>query len=274
MSYRVAGYMDTVIGGLDHSAADYVKQMMDAIEEFAIEDSIMKIYGSEAADFAADESVQIHGGYGYSHEYEVERVYRDSRINRIFEGTNEINRMLIPGIILKRTMKGELPLFDVIGRAEAALGEDRAPQPEADDAGLESEIFLCNKGKLLAVYMANVAIQKHMADFKDQQELMLAIADMITAVYAIDSTVCRVSQMVEAGQATDVHLALAQVIAGDHYQQIVDIAMRLAPCLANGDALDALHAKIDKLIYRPRTDFIGLKRLIAAHVIEHPPWNL
>src|SRR5690606_11492891 len=118
MCYRVAGYMDEEIASLDGSSRTYIRDVMAAIEAFTVEDSIMKVFGSEALGFVADEGVQIHGGYGYSEEYEIERAYRDARINRISEGTNEINRLLIPGTVLMLTMSGELPLFEVIGQAE------------------------------------------------------------------------------------------------------------------------------------------------------------
>lgn len=272
MAYRVAGYMDEAIDALDHGSPSYAADVMDAIEEFAVEDSILKVYGSEAASFVSDEAVQIHGGYGYSQEYEVERSYRDARINRIFEGTNEINRMLIPGTVLKRTMQGKLPLFEVVGRAEAVVGAEKETLPA--DQGLDRELFLCRNGKLLSVFVANTAIQKFMATFKDEQEVMLALADLMIFAYAIDSTVNRVAQLVEAGEATPVHMAIARVFTAESYARIVDIAHQLAPSLASGDGLDALLAKMDKFTYRPALDLIGAKRVIADHVVENPAWNL
>ena len=274
MCYRVAGYMDRVIDDLDASSPDYTQQVMEAIEEFAIEDSIMKVFGSEATSYVIDEAVQIHGGYGYSREYEVERSYRDARINRIFEGTNEINRMLIPGMILKLTMKGELPLFEVISQAEAVAAADKVAPPPVNAENLEYERFLCNHGKLLTVFVANVAIQKFMATFKDEQEVMLALADLLILTYGIDCTVARVSQLRAAGEATPVHLAIAQVFAAQAYQSLVDIAHRLAPSLAFGDELVELSAKLDKFSHRPANNVIALTRVIADHVVEHPAWNL
>ncbi|MCB9519256.1 MAG: acyl-CoA dehydrogenase family protein [Myxococcales bacterium] len=274
MCYRVAGYMDTAIDALDSSADGYSARVMDAIEEFAVEDSIMKVFGSEAVSFVIDEAVQIHGGYGYSREYEVERAYRDARINRIFEGTNEVNRMLIPGLILKSTMKGDLPLFEVIARAEAAIAADKPQAPSPREGALDHELFLCNRGKLLTVFIANASIQRFMATFKDEQEVMLAIADMMILTYGVDSTLSRVKQLAEAGQATPVHFAIAAAFAAQSYEEIVRQARRLAPSLAKGDDLVELHAKIDKLVFPTQTDLIAAKRVVAAHTVEHPDWNL
>jgi alkylation response protein AidB-like acyl-CoA dehydrogenase len=274
MSYRVAGYMDTTIDALDKQAPSYAADMMAAIEEFAVEDSIMKVVGSETADFIADEAVQIHGGYGYSAEYEVERTYRDSRINRIFEGTNEINRMLIPGMILKRTMKGELPLFEVIARAEAVLKQDWEAPPESNPAGLAHEFFVAERSKLLSVYLANLAIQRHMADFKDQQEIMLALADMLMLVYGMDSTLARVQQRADAGDATAVHFAIARAYTADAHSKLVGIAERLAPSLTEPEKLDRRYEGIAKFTVRPRVDLIGAKRVVAAFMLEQPRWSL
>lgn len=274
MSYRVAGYMDTNIDALDKSAPSYAADMMAAIEEFAVEDSIMKVVGSETADFIADEAVQIHGGYGYSAEYEVERTYRDSRINRIFEGTNEINRMLIPGMILKRTMKGELPLFDVIARAEAVLKGERETPPTPSETGLAHEFFVAERSKLLSVYLANLAIQRHMADFKDQQEIMLALADMIMLVYGMDSTLARVQQRADAGTATPVHFAIARAYTAESHNKVVSIAERLAPSLTEADKLERRYDGIAKFTVRPMLDLIAAKRRVAAFMLEHPRWSL
>lgn len=271
MSYRVAGYMDRSLDTLDSNADDYAEQMMKAIEEFAVEDSIMKVYGSEALDFAADEAVQIHGGYGYSAEYEVERLYRDSRINRIFEGTNEINRMLIPGMILKRTMKGQLNLFEMIQKLEVTLSGEAPEAPaQGDDPTLAFEKFLTEQAKKIVVYGANHAIQKHMADLRDQQELLFELADMISAIYAMDSTVARTAQMVEAKgfEATELHRAATLVTLAESYNTIRDAAERLLYNLAEGEKLDAHLKALDKLTLHPRIDVIGLQKIVADAVVE------
>ncbi|MCA9564745.1 MAG: acyl-CoA dehydrogenase family protein, partial [Myxococcales bacterium] len=137
MCYRVGGYMDATLKGLDSSDPKYPAQAMRVIEDYSVEDSIMKVYGSECVDFVVDECLQILGGYGFSQEYPIERAYRDSRINRIFEGTNEINRMLLVGTVLKLTMKGQLPLFQKVQEIQAYLQEgDLTPPPvDAPDLG-------------------------------------------------------------------------------------------------------------------------------------------
>lgn len=269
MCYRVAGYMDATIDPLDPSAEDYTTLLMAAIEEFAIEDSIMKIYGSETLDFCVDEGVQIHGGLGYSREYEVERLYRDSRINRIFEGTNEINRMLIPGILLKRTMKGEIQLFGLIQQIEEAMAGDKPDLPPHDPDGLEQEVFLAEKAKQVGVWAANLAIQKHMTDLKDQQELLMALADVITALYAMDSTLSRVLQLEAAGAARAHHRAMAHVLVGEGYLDVLRIVQSILPSLAHGEKLDRRFQAFDRFVYRPTTDLIAARRRIADVVTEN-----
>jgi len=274
MCYRVAGYMDTVIDSLDSQADTYTADVMAAIEEFAIEDSIMKVFGSEAVDFVVDEAVQIHGGYGYSQEYAVERAYRDSRINRIFEGTNEINRMLIPGIVLKRTMKGELQLFDLIQRVDEAVGSDKEVPPAWNPEGLTYEMFLVEKSKQITVWLANLAIQKHMTDIKDQQELLLALADIFILTYGVDCTVARVHQRLQAGDAQPVHLAVAQTFTTESYGEILRIAQRVLPSLASGEKLARRHDALAKFTYVPTLNLIALKRTIADFVTENPRYSL
>lgn len=274
MCYRVAGYMDAKLEKLDNDAGDYAAQAMKAIEEFAVEDSIMKVFGSEVSNYVADEAVQIHGGYGYSAEYEVERLYRDVRISRIYEGTNEINRMLIPGMILKRTMKGQLNLFEMIQQVEAALSEPEMPTPPGKDADpeLSFERFMTKQANKLVVYTANQAIQKHMADLREQQEILIDLADMIIQLYAMDSTVTRTLQLVERDglDAAELQRAATRLQTSRSYGEIRNIAERLLSHLAANDAdkltthLDAL----DKLTFRPRVDEIGLERRIAQKVVD------
>lgn len=271
MCYRVAGYMDRSLDPLDQDADDYAERMMEEIEEFAVEDSIMKVFGSEVMQFVADEAVQIHGGYGYSAEYEVERAYRDCRINRIFEGTNEINRMLIPGMILKRTMKGQLDLFDVIGKVEEAIAEPGSPKvPSVDAPDLAFERFLTEQAKKATIYAANQAIQKHMADLRDQQEILIELADAIINVYAMDSTTARTAQLVAdrgedetSGQRAATRLSVAKA-----YQETIEIAENLVAHLVSGSKLQSHLENLDKLAPRVRVDLIGLRRELAEIVVD------
>ncbi len=271
MCYRVAGYMDETLEPLDRTSPDYIQQAMDAIEEFAVEDSIMKVYGSEVFQFVADEAVQIHGGYGFSGEYEVERTFRDCRVNRIFEGTNEINRMLIPGTILKRTMKGQLNLFDAIGRVEAELAQaSTVAQPgQGADPELKFERFLTEQAKRVTIYVANQAIQKHMADLRERQEILLLLADLIIGVYAMDSTVARTAQIVaDIGlDKAEVHRAATRVAVNDFYQQISRIGEELLCHLYREEKLTTHLANLDRLAPRPRIDVISLRRKVADAVV-------
>lgn len=272
MVYRVAGYMDASLGVLDTKAPDYIQKMMDAIEEYSVEDSIMKVVGSEVLEFVVDEALQIHGGYGYSQEYEIERLYRDSRINRIFEGTNEINRMLIPGTILKRTMKGQLNLFEMIQKVESELGSGKqavAPGQE-DDPAMPLEKFLTEQGKKVAVYVANQAIQKHMADLREQQEILIDLADMIMQVYLADSTVARTLEVIrlKGVDKTAIHRAATRLAVTQAYQQILGLAQNLLNHLSSGEKLSAHLDNLDRLAPRDRVDQVSLRRKVADVVVD------
>lgn len=272
MSYRVAGYMDEIMPKLTDDEDAYSKQVMKAIEEFAVEDSILKVYGSETIDFVVDEALQIHGGYGYSSEYEVERIYRDSRINRIFEGTNEINRMLIPGMILKRTMKGQLALFDVIQKVESLLempSSENIPDIQ-DDEKLSYFCFLTEQAKHITLYAANHAIQKHMADLRDQQEILTYLADLIIAVYAMDSVVARTLQKIESDglEHAKLHRDATRLIIATHFQTCQGIAENLLAHLYTGEELKEHFKNLDRLAIRTKIDLIQTRRSIANTIIE------
>lgn len=271
MCYRVAGYMDQTLELLDSSSEDYITQAMEAIEEFAVEDSILKVYGSEVMHYCADEGVQIHGGYGFSAEYPIERQYRDSRINRIFEGTNEINRMLIPGTILKRTMKGQLNLFGVIAQVEAALAEPTMPVvPSQDGVELEFEKFLTEQAKKVTIYVANQAIQKHMADLREQQEILMAMADLMMHIYAMDSVTARTIQLVarQGLERTEVHRAATRLSVTTSYQLLCAIAEDLLCHLHSGDRLTTHLQNLDRLAPRARVDTFALRRVVAERTID------
>lgn len=267
MSYRIAGYMDESLETIDPDSPTYSGETMAAVEEFVVEDSIMKVYGSEIADFVVDEAVQIHGGMGYSREVEVERMYRDSRIQRIFEGTNEINRLLIPGMILKRIMKGQLNLFEAIQRIDDELAG--APLSAPAPGTIDYDVFLSEQAKKVTIYALNHAFQKHMMDIQDRQEILLYLADMLMDVYAMDSTVGRTLQLVaDGGEAAELALKATHTFTADAARRVTSWAEALLAHIATGDELSAHFKALDHLAPRPRVDTITLRRDLAAVVID------
>src|SRR6266516_6561117 len=193
--YRTVGMMDVALNEIDKSGVDAAKETRKAIEEYAVECSIIKVWGSEMVDYVVDETVQIYGGYGFVEEYPAERAYRDARINRIFEGTNEINRLIITGVLLKRSMSGQLPLMAAIKQLmdEVLAG----PFPNDDEEGpLAEERKLVAAAKNMGLFAAGAATQKYMQQIEQQQEVMGAIADMVIEVYAMESALLRTMKSV------------------------------------------------------------------------------
>src|SRR5271163_3742214 len=187
--YRTVGMMDGALNEVDKSGADAMKETRKAIEEYAVECSIIKVWASEMVGYVVDETLQIYGGYGFVEEYPAERAYRDARINRIFEGTNEINRLIITGFLLKRAMSGQLPLMPAIKKLmdEVMAG----PSFEEMEGTLAAERKLVENAKKLSMLIAGAASQKYMQKLADQQEIMGAIADMVIETFAMDSAVLR-----------------------------------------------------------------------------------
>src|SRR5215469_991827 len=188
--YRTVALMDSALSEVDKSAADAAKQTLKAIEEYAVECSIIKVWGSEMIDYVVDETVQIYAGYGFVEEYPAERAYRDARINRIFEGTNEINRLIITGFLLKRAMTGQLPLLPAIKKLMDEVLSGPSMGEEVEGA-LAEERKLVGQAKKLGLFAAGSATQKYMQGIQDQQEIMGAIADMTIETYAMESAVLR-----------------------------------------------------------------------------------
>lgn len=277
MCYRVAGYMDQTINPLDETATDYPAKVMEAIEEFVVEDSIMKVAGSEILAFVVDEAVQVLGGYGYSSEYPAERAYRDARIQRIFEGTNEINRMLIPGQILKDTMKGKLPFFEAIQRVEAGMGGEKPALPSSSEGALARSAFLSERAKDLTIFTFQKAIEQRMASLKDEQELLLRLADMIIAVYAMDSTVARTQQQAEAGDANlGLKVDATALTVAHYYPQVLQIAEVIFQSLAEGsdEQAERYGAVLERFGYRHGLDVIAHQRRLAAATVERKQYAL
>src|SRR5216117_1656915 len=192
--FRTVGMMDEALAAVDKSAADSSKMTLKAIEEYAVECSIIKVWASEMVDYVVDETVQIYGGYGFVEEYPAERAYRDARINRIFEGTNEINRLIITGFLLKRAMTGQLPLMPAIKKLmdEVLSGPSLGDEVEGL---LAEEQKLVASAKKLGLFAAGAATQKYMQGIQDQQEIMGAIADMVMEIYAMESALLRTQKI-------------------------------------------------------------------------------
>src|ERR1700756_1317451 len=234
--YRTVGMMDAALGEVDKSAADVAKQTLKAIEEYAVECSIIKVWGSEMIDYIVDESLQIYAGYGFVEEYPAERAYRDARINRIFEGTNEINRLIITGFLLKRAMTGQLPLMPAIKK----LMDELLSGPSASedlDGSLTEERKLVGQAKKLGLFAAGAATQKYMQAIQDQQEIMGAIADMTIETYAMESAVLRAQKLVESkGESgAALPLAMTRVYLSQAMEKVESAARKGIPAVADGD---------------------------------------
>lgn len=228
ITYRTVGMIDALIGdGTDNETK------LRSIDEYAVESSINKVFCSESLDYVVDEMVQIYGGYGYSAEYPAEGAYRDSRINRIFEGTNEINRMLIPGQLMKRAMKGKLPLIQA---AKALQDEIMNPQMsfDEDDSLLAMETKLAANAKKVALMILGTAAQKYMMDLQSQQEVLMSCADIIMNAYAMETAVLRAKKLAAKGNAEN-QILMAQVFCNDAIQKIEATAKNTIAGMLDGD---------------------------------------
>jgi alkylation response protein AidB-like acyl-CoA dehydrogenase len=267
MAYRTVGMMDAAIAQLGDGHHD-MAPVRKIIDEYAIECSILKVWGSELINHVADETVQIYGGYGFVEEYPAERVYRDARINRIFEGTNEINRLLITGFLLKRAMSGQLPLMSAIKKLmDEVIAGTRDEGPEG---ALADERKLVANAEKLGLFAAGVATQKYMQAIQDQQEIMGAIADMVIETYAMESAVLRAQKLAarnaEGGAAHAV--AMARIYVTSAMERIESGARRVIAAVSEGDVLRSQMAILRQLSKYEPFDTIALREKIAHKVIE------
>jgi alkylation response protein AidB-like acyl-CoA dehydrogenase len=267
--------MDVALGEIDKSGANAMQEMRKAIEEYAVECSIIKVWGSEMIDYVVDETVQIYGGYGFVEEYPAERAYRDARINRIFEGTNEINRLIITGFLLKRAMSGQLPLMPAIKKlmdevlAGPSVGEE-LEGPLADERKLVAQ------AKKLGLFAAGAATQKYMQAIQDQQEVMGAIADMVIETYAMESAVLRAQKIAERNgeKAASLPIAMTRVYLSKAMEKIEAAAKRVIAAVAEGDMLRTQLAILRRLAKHEPFNVIELRQQIAQRVIERGKYTL
>jgi alkylation response protein AidB-like acyl-CoA dehydrogenase len=273
--YRTVALMDEALNEVDKSAPDAAKQTLKAIEEYAVECSILKVWGSEMIDYVVDETVQIYGGYGFVEEYPAERTYRDARINRIFEGTNEINRLIITGFLLKRAMSGQLPLMPAIKKLmdEVLSGPSTGDEFEGP---LAEERKLVAQAKKLGLFVAGAATQKYMQAIQDQQEIMGAIADMTIETYAMESAVLRAQKIAEAKgeSAAALPVAMARVYLSQAFEKVESAARKVISAVAEGDMLRTQLAILRRLAKYEPFNTIELRQLIAQRVIERGKYTL
>src|SRR6202166_1711207 len=273
--YRTVGMMDGALSEIDRSSAEAIKETRKAIEEYAVECSIIKVWASEMVGYVVDESLQIYGGYGFVEEYPAERAYRDARINRIFEGTNEINRLIITGFLLKRAMSGQLPLMPAIKKLMDEVLSGPSVGEELDGA-LPEERKLVAQAKKLGLFVSGAATQKYMQKIQDQQEVMGAIADMTIEIYAMESAVLRAQKMLELkGEASAaLPLAMTRVYLTQALEKIEAAAKKVIADVAEGDMLRTQLAIVRRLSKHEPFNTIALRQQIAQKTIEAGKYTL
>jgi butyryl-CoA dehydrogenase len=272
LCYRTIGMIDAALAGVDKNDTAEIQKR---IEDYAVECSIVKVWASELYDMVADETVQIFAGYGYVEEYPAERHYRDSRINRIFEGTNEINRLIISGWMIKSAMQGKLALVPAI---KALMDEVMAgPVAKEDREGpLAAEFDLLASAKKLTLFAAGIATQRYNTALADEQEVMAALADMITEVFTMESAVLRAEKIAAKSPAglTVIAVTLARLYAAKAMNTVELAARKVVAAAAEGDMLRTQMTILRRLAKYDPADTIQLRREAAAHVVRAGKYTL
>ena len=273
MAYRLVGMIDASLGQLN-SDTSTARETQRRIEEYAVECSILKVYGSEMMSLVADELVATMGGYGYVEEYPAERFYRDARINEIFEGTNEINRLIITGWLMKRALNGQLPLLAAIKKLM-----DEVTQPPSFDSGsgddepLAREAEVLAAAKKIALFTSGVASQRFMTSLQDQQEVMADLADIIVQVFALESALLRARKMVSTSSVA-VSAAMTGLLADETMAVSEQAARRVLAACGEGDLLRTQLAILRRLARFTPADAVALSRLVAKECIQRERYPL
>jgi alkylation response protein AidB-like acyl-CoA dehydrogenase len=271
--YRTAGLVDARIAATPHDASDG-SAALAAFEEYAVEASIAKVAGSEALNYVLDENIQIHGGNGYVRDYPAERHFRDARVNRIFEGTNEINRLLIPGMLIRRAVKGELPL---IAAAKALQDELLGPPAMAgsDEGLLADERRAIEAFKKTALMVFGLAMQTYGQKLTDEQEVLMHLADIAIDVYSAESATLR-AQAAAAGQAprAALHVDAARVFVNDAALRIDASARQALATMVEGDTLRTMLAALRRLLKVVPVNTTAMRRRLAEATVERGGYPL
>ena len=264
MSYRTVGLIDSALEGID---VDDQVEILKGVEEYAVECSIIKVWGTEILDFVVDEAVQIHGGNGYSQEYPIERYYRDSRINRIFEGTNEINRLLITGMLLRRSMKGELGLMEATQKVFSGLTS--FPQEMGEGKPLDEEKRIVDNAKKATLLMAGLAVQKYGQDLTEEQEVMMAVADMTIEVFAMESAVLRALKIIKAEtQPAELYETIARCFIHEATERVQLHGKKVLGACSEGDDQRTLMASLRRFSKHSLLPAIQMRRQVADALLQ------
>ena len=271
LMYRTAGLIDrTVAEGGGHGGADIAA----ALEEFAVEASIAKVMGSETLDYVLDENVQIHGGNGFVKDYPAERSYRDARVNRIFEGTNEINRMLIPGMLVRRALKGEIGLIPAAKRLQDELLSPTGASLAIDE-GLDADLRTSGSFKKVALMVLGTAMQTYGAKLSDEQEVLCAAADILIDTYAAESAVLRAREAVGTGRGdAALHEASARTFVNDAAQRVQASATNALAAMAEGDTLRTLLAALRRVLKPTPVNTVALRRTLADATVARGSYSV
>ena len=266
--YRTVGLFEERMSKLSDEEIKDGKEVAKSIAEYAIECSLNKVFATETLDYVVDEGVQIHGGYGFMQEYEIERVYRDSRINRIFEGTNEINRLLVLGTYLKKALKGELPLLQKAQMLQEELMMLLLEEP--GDEPLEQEKYLVMNAKKIGIMASGLATQKYGKALEKEQEVLANIADIISNAYAMESVVLRTEKSIaKVGlEKSKQKLLYTQIFCQEAFNEIEQHAKETLVAMEQGDALRMLLSALRKFTRYTPINVITKKRAAADQLIE------
>jgi alkylation response protein AidB-like acyl-CoA dehydrogenase len=259
MVYRTAGLMDRSLESTDVNNAS---QVLKAIAEYAIECSILKVFCSEVLDFVVDEAVQVYGGYGYSTEYPVERYYRDSRVNRIFEGTNEINRLIIPGMLLKRAASGQLPLQAAVRAVADEVMSASIPSEASGPLGLE--VAALSQAKKALLFTAGSALQRFGDSIRDEQEVLMHISNIVMEVFAMDTAICRLDKK----QSAETQRDIARVFINDAISRIDFSARQALAASAEGDNLRTQLSALRRLLRWTPVNTVKARQRIADYLTD------
>jgi len=290
MAYRTVGMLDASLAEIPAERAHDLREVQRRIEEYAVECSILKVYGSEMLTYVADELVQIMGGFGYVEDYPAERLYRDARINRIFEGTNEINRLIITGWLMKRALKGQLPLLKAIQQVMEEVMQPGLNETAVTDAPLSHEADLLASVRKIALFAAGVASQRFMNGLEEQQEIMADLADSITQIFALESALLRARKLGQqpgpesspeagsssglssdskagpkAGSKAEVAAQLTGLLAEEAHGLVEQAARRVLAACGEGDQLRTHLAILRRIARATPADSVRLSRGVAHH---------